>query len=341
MISEGELVLLVSPKGKRYMRRLTLREPLHTGDGRLDMSSVQEAGFGGYATTHLGRDYLVLKPTLHDMCKNLKRQTQIIYPKDIGYICMRLSIGPGARVIEAGSGSGSMTLALAWYVGPTGKVYTHERREEFRKLCGRNLAWAGLDDGRVQQYDRDIADGFAEESANADALFLDVREPWEYLELAAGAVKPGAPLGFLLPTVNQVSDLVRGLQAGPFMDVEIAEILVRRYKPVPDRLRPADRMIAHTGFLVFCRAAVPPFDPEPVRKSVHEIPVGDFRAASARASARESARDSTREAMREAGGCAPLSDPDEFGPDTGPDMGTDVGDAPNGVRDGAQDLDGE
>lgn len=253
MISDGELVLYVSPKGKRYLRRLDPRDPLHTHDGKFEIEDVRAAGFGGRAVSHLGIKYLVLKPTLYDLCKNLRRQTQIIYPKDLGYIMMRLSVGPGARVVEAGSGSGSMTMALAWFVGPTGKVYTYERREEFKKLCGRNLAWAGLDDGRVEQCERDIVDGF--DQTDVDALFLDVRTPWEYLAQARAAVKTGAPMAFLLPTMNQVSDLVRGLQEGPFMDVEVLEILVRRWKPVPDRMRPTDRMVAHTTFLVFCRAA--------------------------------------------------------------------------------------
>jgi len=253
MIADGELVLYVSPKGKRYLRRLDPRDPLHTHDGKFEVEDVRAAGFGGRAASHLGIRYLILRPTLYDLCKNLKRQTQIIYPKDLGYIMMRLSVGPGARVVEAGSGSGSMTTALAWFVGPTGKVYTYERREEFKKLCGRNLAWAGLDDGRVEQCERDIALGF--DQTDADALFLDVRTPWEYLEQAHAAVKVGAPMAFLLPTMNQVADLVRGLQDGPFMDVEVLEILVRRWKPVPDRMRPTDRMVAHTTFLVFCRAA--------------------------------------------------------------------------------------
>lgn len=253
MIADGELVLYVSPKGKRYLRRLDPRDPLHTHDGKFEVEDVRAASFGGRATSHLGIKYLVLKPTLYDLCKNLRRQTQIIYPKDLGYIMMRLSVGPGARVVEAGSGSGSMTMALAWFVGPTGKVYTYERREEFKKLCGRNLAWAGLDDGRVEQCERDIELGF--DQTDVDALFLDVRTPWEYLTQAHAAVKPGAPMAFLLPTMNQVADLVRGLQEGPFMDIEVLEILVRRWKPVPDRMRPTDRMVAHTTFLVFCRAA--------------------------------------------------------------------------------------
>ena len=253
MLKPGELVLLVSPKGKRYLRKMNPADSLHTGDGILPMAQVAEAGFGRTVKTHLGRPYSIVKPTLYDMVKGVKRQTQIIYPKEIGYLIMKLGIGPGMTVIEAGCGSGSLTVALAWFVGPQGRVYTHERRPEFLKLNARNLAWAGLDDGRVVHVEKDIAEGFGCPEP-ADALFLDVRTPEEYVPRIPEAVKPGAPLGFLVPTVNQVSDLIRALEAGPFADIEALEIFLRRYKPVADRLRPEDRMVAHTGFLVFARA---------------------------------------------------------------------------------------
>jgi len=250
MPSPGRLVLLVSPKGKRYLRPLDPERTLQTNEGILKMSDVAEAGFGRIAYTHLGQPYQVIKPSLYDLVKGVKRQTQIIYPKEIGYILLKLGIGPGASVIEAGSGSGSLTLAMSFMLGETGKVYTYERRPEFFELCRKNLERAGL--GRnVEHFNADIADGFLQE--NVDALFLDVRTPWEYLDQAAKAVAPGAPLGFLLPTVNQVSELLAGLEAGPFADTEVLEILLRRYKPMPERLRPEDRMVAHTGFLIFAR----------------------------------------------------------------------------------------
>lgn len=252
MLKPGELVLLVSPKGKRYLRKLDLEASLHTQDGELPLSLVAEAGFGRTAKTHLGRPYRIVRPTLYDLVKGVKRQTQIIYPKEIGYIVMKLGIGPGMTVIEAGCGSGSLTVALAWFVGPNGRVFTHERRPEFLKLNARNLTWAGLDDGRVTHVERDIAEGFGCPEP-ADALFLDVRTPQDHVGLIPAAVKPGAPVGFLVPTVNQVSDLLRALETGPFADIEVLEILLRRYKPVADRLRPEDRMVAHTGFLIFGR----------------------------------------------------------------------------------------
>jgi len=250
MLKPGQLVMLVSPKGKRYFKLAHPDDVLHTHDGQLEFKKVLQAGFGQTVPTHLGRPYLVLQPTLYDLIKSIKRQTQIIYPKEIGYIIIKLGIGPGSKVIEAGSGSGALTTALAWFVGEQGKVYTYERREEFFKLCARNLARAGLG-SRVEQFNHDISAGFLQE--NVDTLFLDVRTPWDYLEHIPSALKPGAPLGFLLPTTNQVSKLLECLEQGPFGEIEVLEILVRRYKPVPQRLRPDDRMVAHTGYLVFAR----------------------------------------------------------------------------------------
>lgn len=253
MPAQGELVQLVSPKGKRYLIRVgapQFKDGLHTHDGMIPMENIEKAQFGGQLTTHMGKVYRLLKPTLYDLVKGVKRQTQIIYPKEIGYICMKLGVGPGVRVIEAGSGSGSLTVALSWFCGPTGQVYTYEQRPEFLKLCRRNLDWAGVGEN-VQQINRDIAEGF--EQNDADALFLDVRTPWEYLDQVAKAVSPGAPLGFLLPTTGQVSQLLEGLEEGPFAGVEVLEILIRRWKTNAQRLRPDDRMVAHTGFLVFAR----------------------------------------------------------------------------------------
>ena len=246
----GSLVIYATPRGKRYLKRLEEGQDWHSADGILKAADVQAASFGSELTTSLGVPVRLQEPTLHDLIKGVKRQTQIIYPKDIAYICLRLGVGPGRTIIEAGSGSGGLTLAMSWFAGPTGHIHTHEAREEFHRLARRNVAWAGLGDN-VTFHHRDVAEGFCVD--NADALFLDVRTPWEYLDHAVRAVKPGAMLGFLLPTVDQVGRLLLGLEKGPFAETEVCEILIRTWKPVADRLRPSDRMIAHTGFLVFCR----------------------------------------------------------------------------------------
>jgi tRNA (adenine57-N1/adenine58-N1)-methyltransferase len=250
MPAYGDLFILVSPTGRRSLRRLLEGQDIHGTDGVLPAKHLAECGFGAEVKTLQGKPYRVMKPTLYDLVRGVKRQTQIIYPKDIGYICMRLGVGNGTRVIEAGSGSGSLTVALSWLSGEKGQVYTYEARQEFYDLCRRNLAWAGVG-SNVTQYLRDIRDGF--EQSDADALFLDLRTPWEYLSQIVASVKPGGVLAFLLPTTDQVSLLLKGMENGPFDDIEVEEILVRAWKPVADRLRPNDRMIAHTGFLIFAR----------------------------------------------------------------------------------------
>ena len=256
MIETGQLVLVISPKGKRFMQALDPAKEIHTHDGRILMSEIAEAGYGGIVRSHLGHPYRVLKPTVYELIKGVKRQTQIMYPKEIGYLLLKLGITPGCRVVETGTGSAGLTTALATYVGDTGMVYTYERREEFYKLAEKNLARVGLSH-RVTQHLADIEEtGF--EQTDADALFLDVRVPQDCLHHIPKAVRPGAMCGFLLPTCNQVSDLLRGLDDGPFTEIEVLEILVRRYKTVADRLRPEDRMVAHTGFLVFARCMEKP-----------------------------------------------------------------------------------
>lgn len=246
----GSLVIVVSPKGRRRLIRVEEKQDVHSGDGVLRAEDLAAAPYGTEVRTSLGLPLRLYTPGLYDLIKGVKRQTQIIYPKDIAQICLRLGAGPGRSIVEAGSGSGALTLALSWFCGQSGQVHSCEAREEFYKLTRRNLQWAGLG-GNVQLYCRDIAEGFP--VSGADALFLDVRTPWEYLSHAPQTLKPGAQLGFLLPTTDQVGNLLLGLEKGPFDDIEVSELLLRRWKPVADRLRPEDRMIAHTGFLVFCR----------------------------------------------------------------------------------------
>ncbi|MBD5647295.1 MAG: tRNA (adenine-N1)-methyltransferase [Desulfovibrio sp.] len=254
MIPYGSLVIYVTPKGRRYLKRLEEGQDWHSNDGTLAAADVAALDFGSVATTNAGVPIRVEEATLHDLLLGVKRQTQIIYAKDIAYICLRLGVGPGRTVIEAGCGSGALTLGLSWFAGPTGRIVSHDAREEFTRLARRNLDWAGLGDN-VELHCRDIAEGFA--VSGADALFLDVRTPWDYLGQALAAVRPGATLGFLLPTVDQVSKLLLGLENGPFAEIEVSELFLRGWKPVADRLRPADRMTAHTGFLVFCRQQEP------------------------------------------------------------------------------------
>ena len=193
-----------------------------------------------------------------DLLLDLKRNTQILYPKDIGFILITMGIGPGQKVIEAGTGSGSMMIALAHSVGEEGRIISYEVREQMQKLARKNIQRIGLD-SRVDFKLRDIKEGFDE--TDADALFLDVHNPYDYIDQVRAALKPGGFFCAIVPTVNQAEILLRVLRRHKFAFLEMCEILLRYYKPEPDRLRPVDRMVAHTGFLIFGRRIEPSEDP--------------------------------------------------------------------------------
>ncbi|MFZ6018321.1 MAG: tRNA (adenine-N1)-methyltransferase [Chloroflexota bacterium] len=200
----------------------------------------------------MGNPFYVLQPALGDLLKELPRNTQILYPKDIGFILVQMGIGEGQVVLEAGTGSGSLTSAMAFAVGSRGKVITYEAREEMQKLARKNISRLGLEE-RVDFKLRELTQeqGFNEEGV--DALFLDLPNPYDYIHHARKALKMGGFFGCILPTANQVSKLLLALRQFDFAFVDVCEVLLRYYKPEPDRLRPVDRMVAHTGFLIFAR----------------------------------------------------------------------------------------
>jgi len=252
---ENDLVLLIAPRGKRYIVQLKAGAVLQTHVGVVRHDDLIGQPLGRYTTSHVGRSFLVLEPSTHDLIVNIRRHGQIIYPKESGFILLKMNIFSGRRVIEAGSGSGGLTLALARAVAPAGRVYSYDNRPDMQHLAIRNIQQAGLSDW-VEFKERDIRDGFDEQ--DVDALFLDVRTPADYLEQARQALRLGGFLGCLVPTTNQVVALLDGLNAWSFAEIEVVELLLREYKPVSERLRPADTMVGHTGYLVFARKVAPP-----------------------------------------------------------------------------------
>jgi tRNA (adenine57-N1/adenine58-N1)-methyltransferase len=245
-----DLVLLLGKDGKRFIVRLTPGESLHTHRGFIKHDDMLGQPFGAQLTSHLGYPFYLLRPSIHDLIMNVKRESQIIYPKESGYVLLKMNILPGSRVIEAGTGSGAMTIALARGVMPSGRVYSYDRRQDMIDLATRNLSRVGVLD-LVDLKCQGIAEGFDEKEV--DALFMDVREPQLYVGRVKEALAPGSFFGALVPTTNQVSALLEELELRGFVDLEVSEMLLRHYKTVAARLRPEDRMVAHTGYLVFAR----------------------------------------------------------------------------------------
>jgi len=243
-------VLLTGRDGKHFLVRLRTGERFHSHRGVINHDDLIGKPLGREVLSHLGKRFVVLWPSIHDTLMNLKRVSQIIYPKETGQILLKLDLGNGKQVIEAGTGSGVLATALAHAVRPEGRVYSYDLREDMINVARRNLETAGLLD-YVQLTCRDIAQGFAER--DADAVFLDVREPWRYLGQVCEALCDGGFFGSLVPTTNQVSWLLTEMERHPFVSIEVMEILLREYKPVAARLRPQDRMVGHTGYLIFAR----------------------------------------------------------------------------------------
>jgi tRNA (adenine57-N1/adenine58-N1)-methyltransferase catalytic subunit len=250
-VAPGDLVLLTGQDRKPAIVRMQPDLEYQTHRGVLNHNEVIGRRWGESVETHMGYAYTILPPSLDEMIRDVHRATQIIYPKEIGYMLMRMNIGPGTHVLEAGTGSGGLTLALARMVQPTGHVYSYEVRPEIQAIAEKNLAHVGLEP-YVTFKVRDIAEGFDERAL--DVAILDVREPWLYLQQVHAALRGGGFFCSLVPTINQVGVLLRNLELRPFGFTEVEELLLRPYKAVPARLRPVDRMVAHTGYLIFARA---------------------------------------------------------------------------------------
>lgn len=247
---EGDIVLLVSQDRKRYLIRLHAGEAFYSHKGAVQHDALIGAPLGRTVYTQHNYAYLALEPSTNDLLQQLPRATQIIYGKDAAHIALRLNMFAGRTIVEAGTGSGGLTMVLARATMPTGHVYSYETRPESFEMATKNLEGLGLLP-YITLYNEDISAGFHER--DVDACFLDVREPWLYLDHAWNALKGSGFFGALVPTTNQVSELLAGLQERPFGDVSVEELLLREYKPVPARLRPEDRMLAHSAFMIFAR----------------------------------------------------------------------------------------
>ena len=255
---DGDLAQLVGLRHKHFIFTLKAGAKFESHRGILMHDDLIGKPWGTQVFSHIGSPFFLLQPSLGDLLVDLPRTTQILYPKDIGFIFVTMGIGPGRKILEAGTGSGSMTTALAYAVGSDGQVISYEVKPDVQNLARKNLTRFGLE-SRVDFKLRDIADGFDE--TDADSFFLDVPNPYDYTIQVRDALKPGGFLCCLVPTFNQVEKTLVALRHSHFAFVEVCELLLRFYQSEPNRIRPTDRMVAHTGFLIFARKIEPSEDP--------------------------------------------------------------------------------
>ncbi len=245
----GEVVLLYAEEdGAQFFLeyRPGAKKSTHLGDVVLPTG----ARFGMPLVTNTGARFYLLPPSTADLAMRVRRKTNIIYPKDAGLILLETGIQAGSRVVEVGTGSGALTIVLARAVGPEGRVFTFERRQDLLENARKNVARAGLLD-RVQFHLLDPArKGFG--ITGADAAIIDVPEPWTLVEPAWRALKGGGAWASLSPTINQVDLTVRFLR-GRFTRIRTVEVLLREMLVRQGRIRPRERMVSHTGYLTFAQ----------------------------------------------------------------------------------------
>lgn len=263
-LGAGERVLLVDSKRRRHLVTLVPGARFHTHAGIIEHDLVIGQVEGTSVRTGAGARYVALRPTLAELVLEMPRGAQVIYPKDLAAILMLADVYPGARVLEAGVGSGALSMAL---LRAGAQVVGYEIRPDFaaraRKnvaaLAGSGLTGSGLAGASPEAYrveERDVYEGINQ--SDLDRVILDLPEPWRVVGHAEGALRPGGILLAYLPSITQVSQLRDALSVGGFAMAETLEVLQRTWHVEGRSVRPDHRMVAHTGFLTHARLLVAP-----------------------------------------------------------------------------------
>jgi tRNA (adenine57-N1/adenine58-N1)-methyltransferase len=257
-LAEGERVLVVDSRARRYLVTLKPGGEFHTHLGALRHDDL----IGRDVTASRGSKLLVFRPTLADFILKMQRGAQVVYPKDLGLILIYADIFPGARVLEAGTGSGSLTLALLRAVGESGTVVSYELREDHHKQAQVNIeAWYRAFGSKADNLELFLGDVFDAGSIAVqgpfDRIVLDLPEPWGAVATATQTLVSGGTLCCYLPTVPQVMRTVEAMRIGGFALINTFEGLVRGWNVSGQSVRPDHRMIAHTGFIITGRRMAP------------------------------------------------------------------------------------
>lgn len=251
-LQAGERVLLTDSRGRRYLIRLATGKQFHSHLGSIEHDVLIGAPDGSTVQTTGGSRLLAFRPTLAEFVLKMQRGAQVVYPKDLALILVYADIFPGARVLEAGTGSGSLTLALARAVGDEGRVVSYEQREDHHKRAVENItAWYEGLGGKPENLELRVGDVFeGVPERDLDRIVFDLPEPWRGVEVANESLVPGAIMCAYLPTVPQVAHTVEAMRAGGFGQMDTFEGLLRTWNVDGPSVRPDHRMVAHTGFIV-------------------------------------------------------------------------------------------
>lgn len=266
---EGDRVQLTDPKGRMHTITLTPGKQFHTHRGHVKHDDLIGEPDGSTVTHTSGTEYLALRPLLSDYVMSMPRGAAVVYPKDAGQVVQMADVFPGATVVEAGVGSGALSMSLLRAVGDTGRVHSFERREDFATIARANAqAFFGEDHPAWTVTVGDLVESLpdAVEPGSVDRVVLDMLAPWECLEVVADALVPGGVLICYVATATQLSKVAEAMRDhGGFTEPEAWESLVRGWHLEGLAVRPQHRMHGHTGFLISTRRLAPGVTP-PVRK---------------------------------------------------------------------------
>lgn len=257
LLQVGERVTLSDAKGRRHSVVLTPGSTFHTTKGAISHDELIGQPEGIVIRSVGGAQYLAFRPLLEEFTVTMPRGAAVVYPKDAAHILVQTDIFPGARVLEAGAGSGALTMFLLRAVGSAGKVYSYERREEFAKIAQRNVetffgaphpAWT-LRVGDV------VTDNGGEP---VDRVVLDMLAPWECIEMVADVLVPGGLLCCYVATATQLGRTMDTLRVhGGFTEPVGREYTAREWHAEGLAIRPGHGTSGHTGFLIFTRRLAP------------------------------------------------------------------------------------
>ena len=257
-LEPGERVLLLDQRGRRYLVRLRAGETWHSHGGGVPHDLLIGSQEGLVVRSATGMEFRVFRPRMADFVLKMPRGAQVVYPKDVGAILVEADVFPGARVLEAGTGSGALTMALCRATGPEGRVVSYELRVEFQAKAAQNIEaylgklppWLELRDGDVREV--------ATTGETFDRAVLDLPDPWEILGSLSAVLPPGGIVCGYLPTTIQIQQLVLAFEQHRYEHLETFEILHRSWHVTTRSVRPDHRMVGHTGFITIGRRALGP-----------------------------------------------------------------------------------